>query len=89
MIPATVPCVKTSAHPEYARDNSYKNAFIKSSGMRYIDLAKAVGGDTFTDDSWYDGYLETTSPWIHTTELGAKAQMAQIIRDFPEILRNK
>lgn len=89
MIPATVPCVKTSAHPEYARDNSYKNEYIKTSGMRYIDLAKAVGGDTFTDDAWYDGYLETISPWIHTTELGAKAQMAQIIRDFPEILRNK
>ena len=89
MVPATVPCVKTSAHPTYARDNSYKNAFIKTSGMRYIDLAKAVGGDTFTDDAWYDGYLETISPWIHTTELGAKAQMAQIIRDFPEILRNK
>ena len=89
MIPATVPCVKTSAHPEHAIDNSYKNAFIKSSGMRYIDLAKAVGGDTFTEDAWYVGYLETISPWIHTTELGAKAQAAQIIRDFPEILRNK
>ena len=89
MIPATVPCVKTSAHPEHAKDNSYKNAFIKSSGMRYIDLAKAVGGDTFTEDAWYVGYLETISPWIHTTELGAKAQAAQIIRDFPEILRNK
>lgn len=89
MIPATVPCVKTSAHPTYAVDNSYKNAFIKASGLRYVDLAKAVGGDTFTDDAWYEGYLETKSPWIHTTELGAKAQMAQIIRDFPEILRNK
>lgn len=89
MIPATVPCVKTSAHPTYARDNSYKNAFIKASGLRYIDLAKAVGGDTFTEDAWYEGYLETKSPWIHTSELGAKAQMAQIIRDFPEILRNK
>lgn len=89
MVPATVPCVKTSAHPTYARDNSYKNAFIKASGLRYIDLAKAVGGDTFTDDAWYEGYLETKSPWIHTSELGAKAQMAQIIRDFPEILRNK
>lgn len=89
MVPATVPCVKTSAHPTYARDNSYKNAFIKTSGMRYIDLAKAVGGDTFTEDAWYDGYLENISPWIHTTELGAKAQAAQIIRDFPEILRNK
>ena len=89
MIPATIPCVKTSTHPEYARDNSYKNAFIKASGLRYIDLAKAVGGDTFTEDAWYDGYLETSSPRIHTTELGAKAQMAQIIKDFPEILRNK
>lgn len=89
MIPATVPCVKTTEHPTTARDNSYKNEYIKTSGMRYIDLAKAVGGDTFTDDAWYDGYLETISPWIHTTELGAKAQMAQIIRDFPEILRNK
>ena len=89
MIPATVPCVKTSANPTYARDNSYKNAFIKASGLRYIDLAKAVGGDTFTEDAWYEGYLETKSPWIHTSELGAKAQMAQIIRDFPEILRNK
>ena len=89
MIPATVPCVKTSAHPTYARDNSYKNAFIKASGLRYIDLAKAVGGDTFTEDAWYEGYLETKSTWIHTSELGAKAQMAQIIRDFPEILRNK
>lgn len=89
MIPATVPCVKTSSHPANARDNSYKNAFIKASGLRYIDLAKAVGGDTFMEDAWYDGYLETISPWIHTSELGAKAQAAQIIKDFPEILRNK
>jgi hypothetical protein len=36
------------------RNHTYKNEYIKSSGLRYIDLDRAVGGSA---SGWYDGLL--------------------------------
>lgn len=83
LIAATVPCVPT-------RDNSFKNAVVKSSGLRYIDMAKTLRGEVYTQgvDNWYEGYLESNqSENIHPTELGAMAECSQILCDFPEIMQ--
>ena len=60
-------------------DNSKKNAWIRSSGYRYIDFDKAVGADI--DRNWYSGM----NAGNHPTEAGAKALFARFILDFPEI----
>lgn len=62
------------------RDNSYKTAWVRSSGYRYIDFADAVeqaGG------GWYDNMLSTDG--VHPTQLGAVTLANRFIRDFPEI----
>lgn len=73
---ATIPCV-----PE--RINSFKNAWVRASGLRYVDLAVAVGA---VDDgsSWYDGLLHADR--VHPDVLGARALYAGFITDFPEIM---
>ena len=49
-------------------NNSHKNAYIKSSGYRYVDIAHYVGADT-ANSNWYDGLL--SSDKIHPTDKGA------------------
>lgn len=63
------------------RNNTYKNAYIKVSGLRYIDFAHAVNADA-AGATWYDGMLYTDD--IHPTELGAITLMNQFIQDCPE-----
>ena len=63
------------------RDNSYKNAWVKASGHRYVDFEKAVGADSGT--GWYEGML--SGDGVHPTELGAKALASRFIIDVPEI----
>lgn len=72
--------------------NENKNAWIKSSGYRYIDFARAVGArydaskinDTNkTGYYWYDGML--SPDLVHPDTLGAKALYMQFLTDFPEI----
>ena len=77
---ATIPSTWDS-NGELTRDNSYKNAWIKSSGYRYVDFEKAVGADKVT--GWYDGMM--SSDGVHPAELGAKALAARFIVDVPEI----
>lgn len=72
---ATIPSVPSINHKG-------KNAWIRSSGYRYIDMAKAVGADITT--SWYWGMLASDN--VHPTELGAKALFSQVLLDFPEIM---
>lgn len=76
---STVPCTPTV-------NNYYKNQWVKNSGYRYIDFARAVGGEEI-GSSWYAGMLY--SDQIHPDTLGAKALYGQFIADFPEILKNK
>lgn len=62
-------------------DNSYKNAWVKASGYRYIDFARAVSANS--NATWYDGMLSGDN--IHPTELGAQALASRVLCDFPEI----
>lgn len=72
---ATIPNVPTINHKG-------KNAWIRSSGYRYIDFSHAVGADD--NVNWYTGMLSNDG--IHPTRLGAVALYGQILIDFPEIM---
>lgn len=72
---ATIPNVPNIRHTE-------KNEWIKASGHRYVDFAKAVGADEVAS-SWYTGMLSTDN--VHPTEKGAKALYGQFLIDFPEV----
>lgn len=68
------------------RINDFKNAWVRSSGCRYVDFSHAVGGDA-PNSSWYDGML--FDDLVHPTPLGAKALYVQFITDFPEIMQKR
>ena len=76
LILSTIPCV-----PE--RNNSFKNAIIRSSGYRYVDIADAVGG-TETGSSWYTGLLSADN--VHPTVAGDKVIAARFMADVPELM---
>lgn len=63
-------------------NNNAKNVWIRSSGYRYIDFAKAVGADG--TGAWYTGMLSSDN--VHPTEKGAKSLYMQCLTDFPEIM---
>ena len=70
----TIPTVPTV-------NNETKNAWIRSSGYRYIDFAKAVGANS--SGVWYSGMLSGDN--VHPTATGAKALYTQVLIDLPEI----
>ena len=65
-----------------AGDKSYMNNYIKASGYRYIDVYSALSSDA--QGTWKTGYNDDGT---HTTILGAKAQAAKVMCDFPEIVQ--
>lgn len=67
-----------------SRNHTYKNEYIKNSGYRYIDFAKALGA-TEKGSGWYSDMLSTDN--IHPSQSGAQAMEKQIKIDFPEILK--
>lgn len=71
---ATIPCVPSIDHTK-------KNEYIKNSGWRYIDFAKAVGAEA-AGSSWYDGMLSGDN--VHPTALGAQALASRFMVDVPE-----
>ena len=71
----TVPTVPTV-------NNEQKNAWVKSSGYRYIDFAKAVGANA--NGEWYNAML--SSDGVHPAVEGAIALFTQALTDFPEFL---
>ncbi len=73
---STIPCV-----PE--RSNLGKNNFVRSSGYRYIDFAKAVCGEEKASP-WIPGMLHSDN--VHPDRLGAMALYTAVITDFPEIM---
>lgn len=75
---ATIPNVPSVLH-------TGKNAWIKASGYRYIDFAKAVGAES-AGSTWFEGMLSNDN--IHPREQGAKALFARVLLDFPEIMLN-
>lgn len=72
---ATIPTVPSINHER-------KNEWVRNSGYRYIDFAKAVGADA--NGNWYNGMLSSDN--VHPTISGAKALFAQVLADFPEIM---
>ena len=70
----TIPTVPTV-------NNEQKNAWVKSSGYRYIDFAKAVGANA--SGVWYGDMLSNDG--IHPSASGAKALFTQVLIDLPEI----
>lgn len=75
LILATIPNVPSV-------DNSYKNAWVESSGYRYIDFATAVGAHNGT--TWYNGMLSGDN--VHPTDDGAIALFSQAVATVPELL---
>lgn len=78
LILATIPNTSSIIH-------TFKNDFIRNSGYRYIDFAKAVGADSYPS-TWYDGMMGSDK--IHPSEKGAKALAMKAISDFPKFMIN-
>ena len=84
-------CESANAEPVFCTiptvpsvNNEAKNAWIRTSGYRYIDFAKAVGADG--TGAWYEGMLASDN--VHPTEEGAKALFSQVLIDLPEVMLN-
>lgn len=75
LILATTPTVPTISH-------EYKNAYVRESGLRYIDFAEAVGASA--DGVWYADML--SSDGVHPTVKGARALFGAVIADLPETM---
>ena len=71
---ATIPSVPSLNH-------EYKDAYVRSSGYRYIDFAKAVGAQS--DGTWITGMLSNDN--VHPTEKGAIALYNMAIASVPEL----
>ena len=74
---ATIPNTPTANH-------TFKNAYVKSLGYRYVDFAAAVGA-TEASSSWWTGMLSNDN--THPTALGAKALYARFAAEVPEALK--
>lgn len=72
---ATIPSVPNISHKG-------KNKWIRESGYRYIDFAKAV--ELNENGSWYNGLLSSDN--VHPTENGAKVLYSRAIADFADLL---
>lgn len=64
--------------------NVEKNAWVKASGLRYVDFAKAVGAES-AGSTWYTGMLSNDN--VHPTAEGAKALWLRLRMDVPEIMQ--
>ena len=71
---ATIPTVPTINHEA-------KNAWVRNSGYRYIDFAKAVGAQS--NGTWYQNTL--SGDGVHPTNRGATLLYYQALMDAPEI----
>ena len=76
LVLATIPTVPSITH-------KYKNAVIKSSGLRYVDFEKAVGANESTGE-WYSDMLSSDN--VHPSATGALTLYNQAIADIPELL---
>lgn len=74
LVLATIPSVPN-------RNNVYKNNIVRSSGYRYVDNDKAVGGDL--SSNWYSGLLGADQ--VHPTDEGAQVLAQRLMLELPEI----
>ena len=72
---ATIPTVPNINHEK-------KNAWVRNSGLQYIDFASAVGANS--SGVWYSGMLYSDN--VHPTDLGAVALYYQAITDCPQLM---
>ena len=90
LILSTIPTVKggyVEDTNEYSmRIHKFKNAIVRSSGLRYIDFDKAVGANEETGE-WYGDMLYTDG--VHPAADGARALFMQAIADFPELMSSE
>ena len=63
--------------------NEPKNRWVRASGYRYVDFNRAVGADK--NPAWYPGML--CKDEVHPDIKGAEALYAQVLVDFPEIMK--
>ena len=63
------------------QSNEKKNEYVRGTGKRYIDFAKAVGASS--SGVWYTGMLDEDN--VHPTEAGAIALYHRAIADCPEL----
>lgn len=63
--------------------NIEKNEWVRNSGCRYVDFARAVGAES-AGSTWYTGMLSDDN--VHPTAEGAKALWLQLRKDVPEIM---
>ena len=63
--------------------NTGKNAIIKASGYRYVDIAELVGA-TEENATWYEGLLSADN--VHATETGRKLIALKFMSDIPEMI---
>ena len=74
LIYATIPSVPNQS-------NEAKNSYVRGTGKRYVDFAKAVGATA--NGTWYTGMLDEDN--VHPTEAGAIALYHRAIADCPEL----
>ena len=81
-------CAKFGITPVFATipntpsvTNYYKNQWVKNSGYRYIDFAKAVNAESI-GATWYS---DTREDDVHPNENGAKMLALQVLYDLPEV----
>lgn len=78
LILCTIPETPVAVH-------TFKNAYVKASGKRYVDVCHAVGADV--SNAWYDGMLNETDK-IHPTDLGERVIADYMIANVPELCVN-
>lgn len=64
-----------------ARNHTFKNAIIRNSGLRYVDVCKTVGAET--NSSWYNGLLSGDK--VHPSQPGQFVIASEMIANVPEI----
>ena len=63
--------------------NVEKNNIVRSSGLRYVDFAKAVNAEE-DGATWYPNMLSSDN--VHPIELGAKVLANRFLVDVPEVI---
>lgn len=74
LILTTIPNVTHTAYK-----NTYKNAWIEASGIRYVDFASALADVT--------GWLSSDN--VHPSEIGGRFMALKLLTDVPEIMQGK
>ena len=82
LIPATIPTTNKTVEGVRTRYNEYKNAVIRNSGLRYIDIAKVLGATSARNFVWYSGLQATDE--THPSDLGQQVIANTYFTELPE-----